>query len=45
MDEQNEIPFRHAHGLLKVDCASKSWIGIDVRYFEKYSEPGKAYVW
>ena len=43
MDEQKEIPFRYAHGLLKVDCASKSWNDIQVRYFEKYPGPGKAY--
>ena len=30
MDEQKEIPFRCAHGLLKVDCASKSWNDIQV---------------
>src|ERR1700749_1971256 len=29
--------------LLKVDCASKSWNDIQVRYFEKYPGPGKAY--
>jgi hypothetical protein len=43
MDEPNEIPFRHVYGLLKVDCASKSWNDIEVRYFEKYPGPGKAY--
>src|SRR6202012_3112391 len=43
MDEQKQIPFRSAHGLLKVDCASKSWNDIQVRYFEKYPGPGKAY--
>ena len=37
------MTFRDAHGLLKVDCASRVWNGVQVRYFEKYPGPGKAF--
>ncbi len=43
MHQEKKIPFRDAHGLLKVDCISKIWNGIDVRYCEKYAGPGRAY--
>ena len=43
MDQNQGIPFRTSHGLLKVDCASQTWNGIRVRYFEKYPGPGKAW--
>jgi AraC family transcriptional regulator len=37
------IPFRSAHGLSRVDCITKSWNEITVRYHEKHAGPGKAW--
>src|ERR1700744_1680706 len=41
--QEAQMTFRDAHGLLKVDCASRVWNGVQVRYFEKYPGPGKAF--
>lgn len=43
MTEQQAIPFRSSHGLLKVDSRSRSWNEITVRYLEKHTRSGKAW--